>query len=412
MDKFFKWTVLFIVLVILASGGVAFYTVFLAERGMTMPSFREMSLIDAVADAEQLGLSVRVEQMESNLPTGRVLAQWPEPGIRIRGSDRNIILKVSRGGERRPIPDIRGIDMTRATRMLEEHGFTVGDIIRIKDSSNSGLPAGAVIAQSPASPANVPVSNRVDLLVSEGSEDGRFAVPNVSQMTEQEARGVLESAGLRVASAERVRNRNVTEGQVVNTRPAAGAMVNRGDGIRIFISMGEGAAAPAATAPAAPAPAPARPAEPDLMDVTVLDQQAAIRRQQDLGTVRPEQPRTMQNDPHSPEFNLPGPGGTTTPPPAVITPPGVPPSPADPVSPVTPASPGVGDKVARVRYQVPPILRPLPLRIEIVDPQGRRVLLERNARANETVQVDGAYSQEAVVSIWLGGEFVWQERFR
>ncbi|MCL1941564.1 MAG: PASTA domain-containing protein, partial [Synergistaceae bacterium] len=152
MDKFFKWTVLFIVLVILASGGVAFYSVFLADRGMTMPSFREMSLIDAVADAEQLGLNVRVEQMESKLPIGRVLAQTPEPGTKIRGSDRNVILIISKGGERRPIPDIRGVDLARATRMLGEQGFTVGDVIHIKDSTNSGFPAGSVIAQSPASP--------------------------------------------------------------------------------------------------------------------------------------------------------------------------------------------------------------------------------------------------------------------
>ncbi|MCL2146935.1 MAG: hypothetical protein FWH52_03915 [Synergistaceae bacterium] len=47
-----------------------------------------------------------------------------------------------------------------------------------------------------------------------------------------------------------------------------------------------------------------------------------------------------------------------------------------------------------------------------MDTSGRRVLLDRNARANEVVQIDGNYTQEAVVSIFLGGESVWQETYR
>ena len=408
MDKFFKWTVLFIVLIILASGGVAFYTVFLADKGMTMPSFREMSLIDAVADAEQLGLNVRIEQMESRLPTGSVLAQWPEPGTKIRETERSIILKISRGGERRPIPDIRGIDLARASRILEEHGFIVGDVIRIKDNSNSGLPAGAVIAQSPASPGNIPANHKVDMLVNEGSDDGRFAVPNVSQMTESEAREMLEGVGLRIVSTEKARSRNVPEGQVLHTRPAAGTIVKRGEGIRIFISEGDSASS-VATAEnvggTAAVPLLPRPIEPDLTDISVLDQQAIIRRQQELAGVRPETARAgssaLQNDPHSPEFNLALPGVTTPAAPAPVVP-----------APPAPTVTNTGGKVANVRYQVPPILKPLPLKIEIIDHQGTRVLMERDVRANETIRVDGAYSQEAIVSIWLGGEFVWEDRFR
>ena len=399
MEKFLKWTVLFIVLIILASGGVAFYTVFLSDNEtMIMPSFREMSLIDAVADAEQLGLIVRIEQIESRQPPGRVIAQFPEPGTRIRPTDRNIIFTISKSGERRPIPDIRGIELRRATQMLEEQGFTVGDVIRIKDSTNSGLPAGSVIAQSPASPGSIPVNYNVDLLVSEGTEDGRVAVPNVTQMTESAAREILENAGLRVAAVEKekARNRNVVEGQVASTRPIAGALVNRGEGVRLFISIG----AEVRTEPVSASPIiPGRPPqiEPDLTDVSTLDQ----NRQQNTGVTPERQGSAISpNDPHYPEFNLPG--GTTTTIPGANTP---------PVS----ASPQVensGNKIAKIRYQVPPILRQMPLRIEILDTRGRRVLLERNARANEIVQIDGNYTQEAVVSIFLGGESVWQERFR
>ncbi|MCL1875865.1 MAG: PASTA domain-containing protein [Synergistaceae bacterium] len=400
MEKFLKWTVVFIVLIILASGGVAFYSVFMTDKEMIlMPSFREMSLIDAIADAEQMGLKARIEHIESKLPEGRVLVQWPEPGTKIRGTDKNIILKVSKSAERRnPMPDIRGIELTRATRMLEEQGFVIGDVVRIKDSSNSGLPAGHVIAQSPASPGSIPVGHHVSLLVSDGSEDGRIAVPNVTQMTESAARRTLESAGLRVSSVEKVNNRNVPEGEVANTSPATGSLVKEGDGIKIFISAREEPKPkPEATTTSIPG---RQPTEPILTDtsISVLDQP---RRPRDPNVLpeRTESSSSVHNDPHSPEFSIPPTVGTTT-------------LPGAPVTRSPDASANTGNKVARVRYQAPPILRPLPLRIEIEDTRGKRVLLERNVRANETVQVDGNYSQEAVVTILLGGEFVWQERYK
>ena len=408
MEKFLKWTVVFIVLVILASGGVAFYSVFMVDRGMTMPSFREMSLIDAVTHAEQMGLSVRIEQIESRLPTGRVLAQWPESGTRMRGTDRNIILKISKSGERRPIPDIRGVELTRATRMLEEQGFTLGDVVRVKDSSNSGLPAGSVIAQSPSSPGSIPIDYKVDLLVSEGSEDGKVAVPNVSQMTESAAREALERAGFRVVAIDKANNVNVVEGQVISTRPNAGALANRGDGVRITISAREPVSATPTTATTTTGTLSfpgRRSAEPDLTDssITMLDQPKRPNE-----NVRPERVDTSgahRNDPHFPEFNIQVPGGATT-----TTSQTTPTVTTEPT--LTAPATETRNKVARIRYQVPPLLRPLPIRIEIEDAQGKRVLLERNARTSETIQIDSAYSQEAKVTIWLGGESVWDDRFK
>ena len=156
-------------------------------------------------------------------------------------------------------------------------------------------------------------------------------------------------------------------------------------------------------------PPATRPVETDLT-VTVLDQ-PRVRPE----TI-PQRPgsTSLQNDPHHPEFNLPGSGGTTTTTttttttPTTTTPPAVTTTAPDPQTPAA----NTGDKIARIRYTVPPILRPLPLKIEIVDLKGTRVLLERNARASETVRLDSNYSQEAIVSIYLGGDSVWQERFR
>ena len=85
------------------------------------------------------------------------------------------------------------------------------------------------------------------------------------------------------------------------------------------------------------------------------------------------------------------------------------PAPAAPAQ--TPAaSQAGGSKTARIRYQVPPIARPMDLRIELTDPSGKRDVFNRQVRSGESINTTARYTQECVISIYLGGEFVWQER--
>ena len=81
-----------------------------------------------------------------------------------------------------------------------------------------------------------------------------------------------------------------------------------------------------------------------------------------------------------------------------------------PRTPVPLVSPG--GKVAKVRYQVPPLAQPLDLKIEMVDPSGKKVVLDRKARSGELVSLSVPYEKECVVTFYLGGEFVWQDKFR
>ena len=71
----------------------------------------------------------------------------------------------------------------------------------------------------------------------------------------------------------------------------------------------------------------------------------------------------------------------------------------------------VGGKIAKIRYQVPPLARPLRLKIELMDPSGTKVLVERDAKSGEYVSLDAPYSKECVVMIYLGNQFVWQDRY-
>ena len=402
MGKVVRGTLLLVVLVIFISGVVAVYTVFFNPADdVTMPLLIGKSLIEAAEDAKRMGIHLKVEQATSSLPPGQVLAQSPEANARIRKNE-TAVLQVSKGASRRSIPDVRGLPVAQAQSSIQEQGFNVGDVIYIKDDSR---PVGTVIAQSPAAPASVPGDKKIDLLVNQMSSgaDGKVVVPDVAQMTERQARELLTASGLKVMAVDSVYTPNATEGAVVGTRPAAGTSSKVGDGIRLRV---------ATTKRPEGVPEPPKPKEADSVkpqtsptpqvvvpvqghdDVVVVDNDA---RPVDTNISVFDQ----RSNPSSSRPSAPSAPATQPAPPAVT------PTPA----PSAPQPLPVGGKIARIRYQVPPLARPLQLKIELTDPTGTKVLLDRPGKGGEYISLDAPYSKECTVAIYLGGEFIWQDKY-
>ena len=385
-----------IALIIFASGAIVVYTVFMKPENMsTVPDFKNKSVVEAVSEAETLGLVVQVEQVASTLQEGRILAQSPSAGTELR-KGKVIVLQVAKGGELHPVPDVAGKTLSEAQEEIKAQGFALGDVVRIRES---GKQAGNVIAQSPAAPANIAAGRKIDLLVQDtGDSSGNVKIPDVNRMTEKEARNVLEAGGLKVSGVDRVYSPLLPEGLAIETRPGAGTLIKSGEGVILKLatqrrpagfmdsdsSSGTGsvrrvtsqtsttAEKPSSTTP--PKPAPAKAQTP----------QEAIRQ------------ATQQNP---------------TPAPTPAATPAATPAPAAPAktTPPAPAATG-GSKTARIRYVVPPIARPMNLRIEITDPSGKRDVLNRQVRTGESINTTAKYTNECLITIYLGGESVWQER--
>lgn len=392
MNKMYKWIMLLILLIIVISGGIAVFTIWTGGKGLAVPPLKEMSVVEAVDEAHRLGLKVKIEQIESNLPSGTVLTQWPDPGTKIK-QDTTIILKVSKGGNRVPLPDVRGLEYSQALKKLEEAGFQTGDVLRIQDESR---PAGTVVAQSPAAPVMVESSRKVDLLISLGqvTQSGQISVPDVLQRQEATARKMLEEAGLAVSNIERVYTQNSPEGMVIAMRPSAGSTLKRGQGVVLQVATLR------------------KPVEEVSSSQVVAIPGASLIEDQATTTVQPD----VATQPKS--------SGTMVP--------VIPPKSKEKVTATTPSQTSsstsggeskttevrktapvpAGGKIAKVRYQVPPLTRPMPLKIEMVDGNGTRVLLNKEVKGGEYISLETPYVDEGVVTIFLGGEFVWQDRYR
>lgn len=367
MNSFFRWGMIIALLVIVGCGVVAVRIVFVEDPDVTVPSLVGMSMTDAAVSLQQVGLLAKVDQVDSPQPTGTVISQHIEAGQRV-GKGKLVLLKVSKGGGRIPVPDVRGLEFGEAVRKLDQAGFKAGTILRVSDPLK---PAGSVIAQNPAAPALLGGNRAVQLLVCEGNTGqagGMLFVPDLRGQTLSLGTDILAQTGLSLDKVITIPSDTVPEGTIVTSIPRFGARVPAGGVVTLHVAK-------------APDPSPNSGGNTN---------------------TAPVEPQPVDPKPTPPVDPKP-------------TPPTDPkPDPKPTPQPVTPSreNPPVDTrKIAKIRYQVPPLTKPMSLKIEIVDVNGTRTLKDAQTNGSEYITLDASYSGEARVLIHLGGDFVWQDRF-
>lgn len=405
MKKIVSLSLLVVLLAIIGSAGAVFYTVFFGGESIAVPPMVGTSVLDAVSMAEKMGLAVRVDQEESLEPRGTVIAQWPQAGVKVR-SEKVLILKVSKGGYKKALPDLRSMEFSQAASKLSEMEFALGDVIRVENAK----PAGMVIAQNPAAPVMVSRTRPVGLLVSMGphKDERGVAVPDVLGKDEESARKLVAESGLSV-SVEYAYTQASPPGMAIALSPKAGTKVPEGSFVVVKVSTMKRDDEPedqrtqadsdlAVILPGVrPDTAPVVPPQPSSAGARVV-------------VIKPGTPPAPPAG-QVPVLPAPAPALDLIPAPAPV--PVMIPSSEQPV----PSVPGQGapaapEKKAKIRYQVPPLTKPLSLKIEIIDKSGMRPLISQEVSGGEYISLDAPYQGEAAVTIFLGGEFVWQDKYR
>jgi beta-lactam-binding protein with PASTA domain len=164
---------------------------------------------EAVSKLRSAGFTARIFEVPSPEPQGVVVAQQP-PGGEQAPPDSRVRLNISTGEEtgqttERPsttttggaarvtVPSVVGLAQTPALRRLHNTGLRGVVSYRTSDQ-----PRGRVIEQRPAASGRLSRNAPVQLVVSSGSNPEALDVPDVTGVSEDEARQTLEDAGFRV----------------------------------------------------------------------------------------------------------------------------------------------------------------------------------------------------------------------
>lgn len=365
MNKIHRWGVIIAFIVILACSYLAVRTVFIEDKTSTVPEMTGVQLVEAVEALQKEGLLAKIDQVDSPLRADTVVSQSIPKGEKVaRG--KVIVLRVSKGGALLPLPDVRGMKFEEGVNKLGEAGFKVSGTTRVTDKFK---PAGTIIAQNPAAPQQVSATSMVSLLVSSGPTDGSsfINVPDLSGQSLETARDLLEQSGLMSGKISESPSDSAPSGTVLSTSPNRGARVQPGALINIMTAR---------------ALLPEEIKDETLQTQPVENQPVRTVIIQEAPVSRPPTPVAV-----SPEVR--------------------PPKPAEPAP-----KPAVAQKTAKVRYQVPPLTKPMPLKIEITDVAGKRVLRDSQTPGGEYISINAPYEDEAAITIFLGGEFVWQDKFK
>lgn len=200
-----------------------------AEGLIVLPDLRGLALAEAEEKVSEIGLTVEsVERLRHpTAPEEEVLGQSPLPGQAALPSAQ-VFLSVSAGAERRPLDDVLGMDVARATALLEAGGF----ILEV-DTIPGEAAKGSVVTQDPPGGGVVTLPLTVRLEVSEGPP--MVLLPDLTGREEGDAVAALAALGLEVAEVRTRYLFGTNRGLVVEQIPAGGTELPPGSPVTLIV---------------------------------------------------------------------------------------------------------------------------------------------------------------------------------
>lgn len=152
-----------------------------------------------------------------SVPLGQVVSLVPGTGTTVDVGTR-VEMLTSAGPAPVAVPEVVGLEEDQARAALEGAGLTVSQVRRVYDGEVDG---GLAVGTDPDAGSDVARGEGVTLLVSNA-----LTVPDIRDMTVDEAGAVLAEAGFTVVREAPVTDRRIADGRVVRTDPPAGARID------------------------------------------------------------------------------------------------------------------------------------------------------------------------------------------
>lgn len=166
------------------------------------------------------------ERADDEIAEGFVIESDPAEGSEAEEGS-TVTLVVSVGPEQVTISNLQGLDYDTAKQQLEDQGLKVK-----KSAVDDEAGEDVVINTNPAAGTPVDVGSTVTVIVSRG----QTTVPNVVNLTQEDAQKALEDAGLKVGNVSEDPNAAQDKGTVSDQTLSSGQRVPRGTTVGITVS--------------------------------------------------------------------------------------------------------------------------------------------------------------------------------
>lgn len=206
-------------------------TLSLGRPQAAVPSVVGLAAAEARARLAAGGFQVlEVAAFSRDVPADHVLRQDPIAGSVINRRSA-VVLHLSRGVETVTVPPLAGRSEDDARRAVELAGLALAEVVYKETGS---VPNGVVESQQPAPGASLARGSDVELTV---VRVGEIEVPELRGLSVAAAERELLDRGLFIGALTRLPTAGVTDEQVMEQEPGAGARVPRGFSVRLTVAI-------------------------------------------------------------------------------------------------------------------------------------------------------------------------------
>lgn len=209
----------------------------LVGDSITVPDVSGMTEDEAQSALENAGFRNISSEFtyHDSVPSGQVIGTTPEANAEAT-EDTEIVMQVSKGAERKTVPNVVGQKDADAQNTIKSAGLSVGTVTyEYSDSVAQGI----VISQSVDGGKKVSAGTTVDLVISNGPEPAaKVNVPPVTGTSESNARQLIQNAGLGVGTVTYQHSSSVAAGYVISCSPGVGSSVDEGTSVSLVVSTG------------------------------------------------------------------------------------------------------------------------------------------------------------------------------
>ena len=189
-------------------------------------------MADKKLSDNNLQMQVKSSEYSYTVEKGNVISQEPKAD-EVVSKYSKVSVVISLGSDAFDISKLNLVGKTKesAESLLKENGFSTDT----KEEPSDTVPKGSVISYTPTKPKN---GERVTLTVSSGKKVTKVVVPNITGMSESEAKTLLETNGLMLGNKAEQHSATVAKGIIIGQSTAAGSSVDSGSSVDYAVSNG------------------------------------------------------------------------------------------------------------------------------------------------------------------------------
>lgn len=212
-----------------------------AKTLVLVPDVRGMSQqqADQVLTGAGLVMVYRPAESKAGTEPGTVVAQQPAANQQVEpGSAVQVWVTV--GEETVEVKDVAGLNWQDAQDELARAGLRT----RLVQKFGTGKPKDTVVSQDPRPGVRVAKNEVVTLYIAaeqEAPPPVQVEVPDVTGLTEDEAKDKLDEVGLKMKVAGKVETEEAEPGTVLRQDPAAGKKVDKNSTVEVRLAQAPGA---------------------------------------------------------------------------------------------------------------------------------------------------------------------------